>query len=282
MTTTDETNLDIYGFSPADFDLHPDAVDLPDLSDQLPPRPPESGIGQDEEGLGGPPGDIEAFVRPTAEALAIVIGHIRAGDTCLVGRCLQYSRGYFNVYAKYLAAKDSLQGAIDLGVAHKIDLNNPNVKVPRGVLVYWRRIVDGVVVGYGHIAPSLGGGFVGSTDWPSGHYGRVNIVALAHAWAYTECYWAPVVNDVRVWKPKAKPKPTPLIDQFLAEQDYDKRTVLLTELAKKGDGDRPGQVKKAAQSILDGRADKANPKTHDKGAREIATGRQALRALSTS
>lgn len=280
-----EANLDLIGYTDEDFTLHPDAALLPDLSNlQVPPPPPENEWGQDEEGLGGQGlgAGIEAFVRPWPQALAIVVGYIKDHKEVTPGYCLRETRGYYNVFSKYVAAKDSLAGAINMGVAHRVQFSADGVKaIPRGAIVYWRKFSGGFVSGYGHIAPSFGGGFCGSTDWPTGHYGRVNIYTLAKAWGYTEIWWAPVVNDVRVWAPPAKPKPTPLVDAFLDADDPDERTKLLEKLKAKGDGDRPEQVKRAAERILSGRAD--NDRARELKARadkRIATGRQALRGLS--
>lgn len=274
----DDLSYDLEG---AEFELDPAAAELPDLSDEHWPAPPDSPFGQDVEGLGGIGPDVPEFVRPRAEALAILIGYIRDGRSVDVGMCLRETRQYFNVFAKYAGAKDSLAGAISLGVAHRVPFTAEGVKaIPRGAIVYWRRISGSAVVGWGHIAPSFGGGFCGSTDWPTGRYGRVNIFTLAQAWGYTEIWWAPVVNDVRVWSKNRPEKPTPLIDRFFAADDADERDRILRRLAENGDGDRPEQVKRAAQRILNGRADTIRARElRERAERRVSGGRQALRGL---
>lgn len=267
---------------PADLALDPAAAELPDLSDQAWPAPPEPEWGQDLEGLGGLGPAIPEFVRPNPEALAILIGYIKTGKSVEPATCLRETRQYFNVFAKYAGAKDSLAGAIGLGVARRVPMTEDGVKqIPRGAIVYWRRIIGGVVVGWGHIAPSFGGGYCGSTDWPTGRYGRVNILTLARAWAYTEIWWAPVVNDVRVWKRPRPEKPTPLIDRYLASDDDKDRRRILERLAADGDGDNVAQVKRAAQRILNGLDDAERAaRLRARGRLRRQGGRQALRELA--
>lgn len=103
-------------------------------------------------------------------------------------------------------AKDSLAAA---DVKHRI---TDWAKVPRGAIVYW----IGGGSQYGHVAISVGDGYVLSTDWPTARVGRVHGGTLMNAWGYTEAFWSPIINDVVVWrrkpkaaKPEQEPKPKP-------------------------------------------------------------------------
>lgn len=265
-------------FEPEDFELDPAAAELPDLSNETPEPPPEPEGGQDvvPEGLGGGL-SIPDYVRSTKDALALVVQAINTGRTFSVGMCLQITRGWHNVGPYYAAAKDSLAGAIRLKVAHRVEFTAEGVaKIPRGVDVYFR----GPNSQYGHIAPSFGGGFIGSSDWPRGKIGRVNALTLAHAWGYTEIWWAPMVNDVRIWKPRKPASPTPIISKFLEATDDAVRLKLLQRLAAEGDGDHPDEVKKAAQQLLDARdlRDRIG-RIRERADRKTAQGRSALRGL---
>ncbi|MCM0622345.1 hypothetical protein [Nocardioides bruguierae] len=271
-----------------DFTLDPDAALLPtieldtDLGEFA--APPELAGGQDDvvEGRGGPastgPGAIPTYVRPRREALALAVSYARDGRTVTPGYCLRESRQYFNVAALYAAAKLSLAGAQELGVAHRVAITSDAVaRIPRGAIVYW----TGPLSQYGHIAPSLGDGMVLSTDWPRGRYGKVRADVLAAAWGYTEMFWAPTVNDVRVWRPNAqKPASTPLISRVLtalADDRPAKAQALLERLAEDGDGDRPREAKQAARKLL--RAFDLNDDIADLRAEisDLQTRRNALR-----
>lgn len=244
------TDLDL-DLDDDDFAPSPDVDDLPDLTD-LPEAPPApwalvAEAGQDDladlEGLGGV-GAIPDFVRDTREALGVAVGYARDGRVVDTGYCLRETRQYFNVAPLYLAAKLSLAGAQDLEVAHRVGEVD---RIPRGAIVYW----TGPSSQYGHVAPSLGGGMVLSTDWPSGRYGKVRADTLAAAWGYDAVWWAPCVNDVRVWSPRRrKPAPTPRITRFFAAEDEQERERVLGDLADEGDGDRPAEVRSAARRLL--------------------------------
>jgi hypothetical protein len=63
---------------------------------------------------------------------------------------------------------------------------------------------------HGHVMSHLVGPFAATTDSPLGHWGRVNADDLANRWGYSGWYWAPIINDVRIWLPnKSRPKPPP-------------------------------------------------------------------------
>lgn len=64
-------------------------------------------------------------------------------------------------------------------------MKRTNGNPPAGACVYW------AVGRYGHIALSLGGGYVRSTDWPSkGSVGTVSISRLSSAWGATYRGWS--------------------------------------------------------------------------------------------
>lgn len=266
----------LHEFRLDDFDLDDDAANLPDLTDDIPDAPPELDGGQDAEAGEGFGAGIPTYVRTTLAAITLILQAIAHRTRVPVGRCLQITRGWWNVGPYYLAAKDSLAGAQRLGVAHRVEFSEAGVaRIPRMVAVYF----TGPHSQYGHIAPTLGGSFCGTTDWPAGFVGRVNILALAKAWGFTEIWWAPVVNDVRVWSPR-RPKATPLLTRYLANvSDIN----LLRKLAENGDGSHPDEVKRAAAKMLEAydmreRADRIEKRADHK----LAMGRQALNNLEVT
>lgn len=184
-----------------DCTLDPAAADLPDLSDETVERPPENDDSPQDvvpEGMGALP----KAPRHWRDAIKTAVGYARNGQYVEAGYCLRECREYYGVGPLYAAAKDSLAGAQRLGKARRVHDWN---KVPRGVLVYW----TGPNSQYGHIAISLGGGYVISTDWPRNRYGRVHGGTLMNSWGYTAAFWAPLVNDTRVWPAKEKRNPKP-------------------------------------------------------------------------
>ncbi|TIC78763.1 hypothetical protein [Nocardioides sp. GY 10127] len=297
MLAPDEIDPDLI-LTAEDCTLDPAAEALPTLGadDFGPPPEPEARQDDVDEGMGAVadsgPGAIPDYVRSKKDALALAVSYARDGRSVTPGYCLRETRSYFNVGSLYAAAKLSLAGAKALGVAHKVNLSDPAAvnKIPRGAIVYWW----GPSSQYGHIAPSLGGGMVLSTDWPRGKYGKVRVDTLAHAWGYTEAYWAPVVNDVRVWKPvSTKPKKTPTITRALAALKGDqpkKAEALLSKLADDGDGDRPHEAKAAAKRVLRAmdladQIDELRDEIADLTARRKAArtrGLQSLRALEVA
>jgi len=103
------------------------------------------------------------------------------------GMCLQWSRTRADIAALFPDAATAWKHALD---RHKGD-----TKPPRGAMCYWL----GGSKGYGHIAVSLGGGQVRSTDVPTG--GKIGTVPLAwfeQHWGLPYAGWADNVNDVRI------------------------------------------------------------------------------------
>jgi hypothetical protein len=191
----EEPDYDVDSLGADEFALDPEAVDLPDLSDAPPPQPPPDQAQDDLEGLGAP-GDSAT---PPRESLKSIAHDIRTDAGYTPGYCLQYQRIKAGVAAKYEDAKTSLW-ACDR--RHKI---TDWSRVPRGCVVYF----DSPSSEHGHIARSFGGGYIGTTDWPTGKIGRVRGDVLEAAWGYAEAYWAAEINDVIVWRPARKPKPKP-------------------------------------------------------------------------
>jgi hypothetical protein len=188
-----------------DCAIDPAAIELPelylaDLSGGNPSDPDDDDFDQDDlrplEGLGG-----SRSGQVWKRAVERVVGKIRDGASNDVGYCLREIRTVNEVDSLYLSAKESLYGcAPDL--RHRI---GDWSKVPRGSIVYF----DSPSSRYGHITEALGGGFVGSTDWPRARWGKVSGGTLKSAWGYTVAYWTPEVNNVRVWWPRPDDQPEP-------------------------------------------------------------------------
>lgn len=103
------------------------------------------------------------------------------------GMCLQWSRQRAAIGSRYGDASTAWRNTND---RHPGDRNPP-----RGAMVYW----TGGSQGYGHIAPSLGGGKVRSTD--AGGKGRVATVDLGwveSAWGLPYAGWAWDVNEITI------------------------------------------------------------------------------------
>ena len=193
---------DFEGIDDDDLKIVPEAEGLPVLDASLCPPPPDLEHQDDVvEGLGA---GIPDYVRPWREAIKFALAKVTSGATTPVGMCLQNVRLYFLVAALYACAKLSLAGAQALGKAYQVAFDAVD-RIPRGSIVYF----IGPNSQYGHIVISLGGGWCISTDWPRGRFGRVRIDDLARAWGYTEIFWSPLVNDVRVWAP-SRPVPVQL------------------------------------------------------------------------
>lgn len=103
------------------------------------------------------------------------------------GMCLQFSRSMAGIPAVYPDASTAWRNTID---RHPGDRNPP-----RGCMVYW----TGGSQGYGHITPSLGGGKVRSSDYPSsGRVGTTDIGWIERNWGLPFAGWAWDVNGVTI------------------------------------------------------------------------------------
>jgi hypothetical protein len=110
-----------------------------------------------------------------------------ADNTNVPGYCLQWSREKAGIASKYDDASTAWRNTND---RHPGDRNPP-----RGSMVYW----TGGSHGYGHIAPSVGGGKVRSTD--AGGSGRVATVSIdwpTQHWGLPYAGWAWDVNEVTI------------------------------------------------------------------------------------
>lgn len=106
------------------------------------------------------------------------------------GMCLQWSRERAAIGQRYGDAATAWRNTNE---PHPGDRNPP-----RGAMVYW----TGGASGYGHIAPSVGGGKVRSTD--SGGKGKVATVDIdwpVRSWGLTYVGWAWDVNEVTIPHP---------------------------------------------------------------------------------
>jgi hypothetical protein len=113
-----------------------------------------------------------------------------ATKSCLEGMCLYHVRRYFGIPRKYDSAHDAWLHA----------RNRHSGTPPRGAVVFWRsRSVSGQ---YGHIALSLGGGIVRSTDWPyAGHVSNAKISDISIKWGLDYDGWTWNLNDHGIWAP---------------------------------------------------------------------------------
>jgi hypothetical protein len=120
--------------------------------------------------------------------------------------CLRYTRLVFRVGPKYPSAKSAWNHA---QFKHPGDTNPP-----RGVPVFFSGI-------FGHVAPSLGGGTVRSTAWPSSNrIGNVTIGALCARWGRTYLGWTEDLNGVRVYSPTTTCSTfTPILTQSITTED---------------------------------------------------------------
>lgn len=103
------------------------------------------------------------------------------------GYCLQWSRERAAIGSRYGDASTAWRNTND---RHPGDRNPP-----RGAMCYW----TGGSNGYGHIAPSIGGGDIRSTD--SGGRGKPATVDLGwpeRNWGLTYAGWAWDVNEVTI------------------------------------------------------------------------------------
>lgn len=110
------------------------------------------------------------------------------------GMCLVFSRSAFEVSAYYGSAALAWRQA-----EHK-HVVNPG-RCPAGVPVFWL----GGSHGYGHIAVSIGGGLVRSTDWPrGGQVGTAAISTISRTWGQQFMGWTEDLNRVRIYTPSGR------------------------------------------------------------------------------
>lgn len=153
---------------------------------------------------------IVAYTRDQAVKRAL------AATSCDVGMCLAVVRGWLGVPAKYGSAATAWDAA-----KQRSSSRTP----PAGVPVFW---LGGR---HGHIALSLGGGRVRSTDWPRGKVGTTTISELERRWGYRYVGWSSDLNGVKL--PTGAPARPPAPAVRLADLKYGLRndSVKLLQLA---------------------------------------------------
>jgi hypothetical protein len=108
------------------------------------------------------------------------------------GYCLQQTRMWCGINARYGDAATAWRNTNDRHPGNR----NP----PRGAAVYW----TGGSKGYGHIATSLGGGKVRSTDaGGSGKVATVDLGWVERRWGLKYAGWSWDINEVTI--PHSKP-----------------------------------------------------------------------------
>jgi hypothetical protein len=103
------------------------------------------------------------------------------------GRCLEWSREQAGIPSKYADATTAWE--------HATGRRPADTSPPRGAAVYW----TGGSSGYGHIAISLGGGMVRSSDaGGTGQVATVRISKLSSDWNLQYAGWANSINGYRI------------------------------------------------------------------------------------
>lgn len=175
-------------------------------------------------------------------AVAYALNVARSDVGGFRGLCLRFTRLCFNIDAKYDSARSAWEHTPE-GDRHELD-----PEPPPGVPVYWK------IGQYWHVATSVGGGWVVSTDiLRTGMADRVRISTITRGWGATYLGWAETLNGVRVWwpaEPGAAPK-TVSYAHVVAAADADPR-------AAQGKGLHPADVRiveaaLVAEGLLDAR-----------------------------
>src|SRR4051794_21661275 len=109
------------------------------------------------------------------------------GSRVTVGMCLHYVRVWCGAPGGYPTAIAGWRGA---KYKHAGDKNPP-----AGVPVWYS---GGSA---GHVALSIGGGKIISTDWPhSGNVGKTTVTGLASSWHKTYLGWSEDIDNARIQK----------------------------------------------------------------------------------
>lgn len=192
----DETPRALAGvYEPVDSEW-PDGTSPYDDLAQLQDPDATAEAPDDDPGEDGPLTDPDEF---SGQFQARFGSNIRTGSAAVAwararrswsptGMCLVFSRSAFNVGSYYGSAAAAWRSAV-----HK-HYGTP----PPGVPVFW----TGGSHGYGHVAVSLGGGLVRTTDWPRAHVvSTARISDIHRAWGHTYAGWTEDVNRVRIYQP---------------------------------------------------------------------------------
>lgn len=119
----------------------------------------------------------------------------------LIGFCLKEIRIINETEALAFDADESLSMC-----DHVIRLDGGNWhKAFRGGIVYFTGGSGNV---HGHIMESLGNAFIATTDFPTGHWGRVGVQTLFERWGYARAYVGNQVNG-NVVRTLSAPEPPP-------------------------------------------------------------------------
>lgn len=169
------------------------AVPLDNPSDPEDPDHVQDDLDDSElEGMGA--GDQQIWQR----AVPRVAGKLQTHAANEIGFCLREVRIPNETPALALDAAESLAMCT---VRHRV---GDWSQVPRGTIGYF----TGGGHLHGHVFENLGSGWIGTTDLPTGHWGRLLGADLLALWKYEHAFWAAQINRVTVWRPK-KPQPTP-------------------------------------------------------------------------
>ena len=107
------------------------------------------------------------------------------------GMCLKFVRLCFNAPSRYPSARSAW-----LNAKYRHTAGTPPLAVP----VFWNYLPNG------HIAFSLGGGYIRSTDWPSrNRIGTTTITRLSSAWGKRYSGWSEDLNGYRVYAVSTRP-----------------------------------------------------------------------------
>ena len=179
--TDDDTRID-GSEGPADEPDVPDQTD-PDLFDDPPPDVPEEevDVSDIEE---GPPDDLESVSR--LQRPTVSVARARSHTSGFSGQCLRFVVTCLDGQHRY--------GLPDANAAFRASKRlNTTSTPPAGVPVYF------LGSKHGHVALSVGGGRIRSTDWPSRNkIAEVKITVLAETWGRRYAGWAADIAGHRI------------------------------------------------------------------------------------
>lgn len=167
---------------PAD---EPDVLDQtdPDLFDDPPPDVPEDevDVSDIEE---GPPSDLESVSR--LQRPTVSVARARSHSRGFSGQCLRFVVTCLDGQHRY--------GLPDANAAFRASRHlDTKTTPPAGVPVYF------LGSKHGHVALSVGGGRIRSTDWPSRNkIAEVKISVLAETWGRRYAGWAADIAGHRI------------------------------------------------------------------------------------
>lgn len=167
---------------PADEPDVPDQTD-PDLFDDPEPDVPEADVDVSdiEE---GPPSDLESVSR--LQRPSVSVARARRHTRGFSGQCLRFVVTCLDGQHRY--------GLPDANAAFRASRHlNTTSTPPAGVPVYF------LGSKHGHVALSVGGGRIRSTDWPSrNRIAEVEISVLARTWGRRYAGWAADIAGHRI------------------------------------------------------------------------------------